>query len=244
MPNEVCDRLPDGAHIKVSECRLRVTDEPWCFAIQNQAAIIGHWAQRLEHTPTFFNGRVHIMLRHSVTDDTFMADYARTDFASFLYWRDHGFGDPTVNDGFGSAVLRSSDGAMLLGVQGPGNLNSGRAYCPGGFIDVKDVGADNFIDIDASITREVTEETGLDAALWARTPGYLIARSGALIAIAVEWCSALDAVNLAAVVRQHLRSEPDAELNDVTMIASFADAMAAPTPGYVRVLARALLPRH
>lgn len=237
-------QLSDGTCVRVSQCRLKVTDEAWPFAVRHQAAIAAHWLKRKGATPSFFNGRVHIMLRHKFEDGVFAADYARTDFASFLYWRDNGFADASVNDGFGSALLRSREGALLLGVQGPGNLNSGRAYCPGGFIDAKDVNADSVIDIDASIAREVAEETGFEPGSWVRSPGYLIARSGALIAIAVEWQSALDAAALAAAVRRHLRGEAHAELNDVMMIASVEEAFAAPTPGYVRVFAQTVLPQR
>ncbi len=45
----------------------------------------------------------------------FSADYFETDFASFLAWRDWGFPDNSVFNGFGMGALRGSDGAFVLG---------------------------------------------------------------------------------------------------------------------------------
>ena len=45
------------------------------------------------------------------------------------------------------------------------------------------------IDIDASIAREIGEETGLDAAALTRVPGYRVTLAGPLVSIAAEFCS-------------------------------------------------------
>ena len=91
------------------------------------------------------------------------ADFFETDFASFLAWRDWGFPDESVFNGFGMGALQSSDGAFLLGEMGSHTANAGRIYFPAGTPDPDDV-RDGAVDLAGSIVREVTGETGLDAA--------------------------------------------------------------------------------
>ena len=76
--------------------------------------------------------------------------FFKTDFETFLYWRDLPRGDADRARSFGASLIRSAEGYLLLGRQGPGQLNSGRVYPPSGLIDDDDV-RDGAIDIDASI---------------------------------------------------------------------------------------------
>ena len=94
------------------------------------------------------------------TGDRLRASYFETDFASFLAWRDWGFPDRDVFNGFGMGALRCSDGAFLLGEMADHTANAGRIYFPAGTPDLDDVklGA---VDIAGSIAREIEEETGL-----------------------------------------------------------------------------------
>ena len=41
--------------------------------------------------------------------------YFQTDLASFLVWRDRGFSDKNVFNGFGMSALLGNDGAFVLG---------------------------------------------------------------------------------------------------------------------------------
>ena len=93
--------------------------------------------------------------------DCFRADYFEADFASFLAWRDWGFPDKGVFNGFGMGALRGSDGAFVLGEMAANTANAGRIYFPSGMSDPCDV-RDGAFDIAGSIMREVEEETGLD----------------------------------------------------------------------------------
>src|SRR5713226_8995453 len=81
-------------------------------------------------------------------------------FASFLAWRDWGFPDGGVFNGFGMGALRCSDGAFVLGEMGEHTANAGRIYFPSGTPDLDDI-RDGAVDISGSIAREVLEETGL-----------------------------------------------------------------------------------
>ena len=92
--------------------------------------------------------------------DRLSADYFETDFASFLAWRDWGFPDKDVFNGFGMGALRASDGAFVLGEMAGHTANAGRIYFPSGTPDLDDI-RDGTMDIAGSVAREVEEETGL-----------------------------------------------------------------------------------
>lgn len=227
--------------VRIAACRLIVTDERWAFADDNRAAIEAHWMRRKAENPQFFNGIVHVMRRPHLAGDALAAACMPVPFADFLYWRERGFPDPTVYDGFGSALIRSREGHVLLGRQGAGNINAGKIYLPGGLIDHRDVVGDR-IDIDASIAREMREETGLDPAGLSRTPGFIVTVAGPMISIAVEYRAEATAEELRDRVRAFLRREHSPELDDVVVLRTHADIDEAGTSPYAVTLLRTVLP--
>ena len=151
----------EGTVVFVQHCALELSRKPWDFASDNATAIDDHWNRRRRSNPAFFNGVVHVLEAGTIVNGTFHATFKRTDFKSFLYWRETGYPDAAAHDAFGSALVVSREGHVVLGRQRAGNINAGIAYLPGGFIDQRDVANDGTIDIAASIRRELTEETGL-----------------------------------------------------------------------------------
>jgi hypothetical protein len=232
--------LAPGQTLKVDGCRLRIDSKPWAFALTNAAAIADHWQSVRVSNPAYFNGVVQILTEHRIDNGVFDARFATTDFASFLYWRRQRFPGKGVRDCFGAAVIRSVEGHILLGRQSAGNLNAGLAYCPGGFIDTCDIKADGTIDIDGSIGREITEETGLVVSTLTRTPGYLIAAAEASVAIGVEFRSELSADALRAQIHRTIAGEPNAELAEIIIVRQPDDLVGVPTTSYVRPLIHAL----
>lgn len=199
---------------RVSTCDLRLSPRPWQFAQTHSVEIEKHWQKRSLANPNFFNGRVLIMGEVAILGGVLRADLFETSFASFLYWKDGGYPDRSVRDGFGSALIRSSEGHVLLARQLPGHLNSGLLYMPGGFIDLNDVGIGGKVDIDASIARELREETGLEAGSFERRPGYLITQVGLQVSIAVEFRSVLPADQLQSLLLQQVSQQGDRELEE------------------------------
>jgi 8-oxo-dGTP pyrophosphatase MutT (NUDIX family) len=124
----------------------------------------------------------------------------------------------------------------MLGRQAAGHLNGGLAYFPGGFLDLRDTRDDGTIDIDASVERELAEETGLDPSRLQRKPGYVIACQGRHISIGVAFQSDLDRDDLLAVMRSGIGHDREQELNDIVPVASMADAAAIAMPEHARVL--------
>jgi hypothetical protein len=148
---------------RVTALDLALRSAPWPFAEQRRADIDAHFALKQGEKPQLFNGRV-LLARHPVfSPDRFSADFFETDFASFLAWRDWGFPDASVFNGFGMGALRCSDGAFVMGEMGRHTANAGRIYFPSGTPDLDDIRGDA-VDIAGSVAREVEEETGLASA--------------------------------------------------------------------------------
>jgi 8-oxo-dGTP pyrophosphatase MutT (NUDIX family) len=148
---------------RIATLDLKVRSFAWPFATERRAEIDAHFAERQREKPDIWNGRV-LLGRNAVrSGEHLCADFFETDFASFLAWRDWGFPDASVFNGFGMGALRSSDGAFLLGEMGHHTANAGRIYFPSGTPEPDDV-RDGVLDLEGSLIREVAEETGLDAA--------------------------------------------------------------------------------
>jgi 8-oxo-dGTP pyrophosphatase MutT (NUDIX family) len=145
---------------RVASLDLPVRPWSWPFAEARRADILAHFAEQQRDKPKLWNGRV-LLGRHPVfSGGCLSASYFETDFASFLAWRDWGFPDHSVFNGFGMGALRCSDGAFVLGEMGEHTSNAGRVYFPSGTPDLDDI-KDSAVDIAGSVARELEEETGL-----------------------------------------------------------------------------------
>lgn len=210
--------LPADGVLRTDSLRLRVIDTPWPLAVENAAAIADHFARRTAANPSFYDGEVFV-LRDIWQEGTGIgATLSLERFSSFLYWRDGLADDGRTLDGFGAALVRSAEGHVLAVEASPTTLNAGRIYLPGGFIDARDVGTDRMIDIDASIARELTEETGLEVRALQRLPGYLVARLGRHCCLCAEFRSMLGAEDLRRQMLAGAARDEARELADVVII--------------------------
>jgi hypothetical protein len=207
----------------------------WQFAQVRHAEIEAYWKECQSGRPKLFNGTIFVLRDWRLSAGTFTGSFLRTDFKSFLYWKESGYPDAGVLDGFGSAVIRSAEGHLMFGRQTRGNVNAGLVYPPGGFIDAQDARGAT-IDIDARIARELTEETGLHAGELERTPGYLLTRAGPLVSIGIEWRSALAAEDLRERILGHVRSQAEPELADVVIVSGRETIGAADMPSHARAI--------
>jgi len=234
--------LPKGRVVRVERCELVAADLPWPFADQHSAGVNAHWQRRLAENPNFFNGRIRMLADYAVEGDTLRGRFLETGFKEFLYWRETGEPDAGVTDAFASAVIWSRDGAVLLGRQRPGNINTGLSYLPGGFVDSNDVASDGRIDIAASSMREVAEETGIGADLLVRRPGFLLTFTGRQLSIGVEFSCDLGSSELSQTVMATLAQDPASELAEVVMVHRQSDLDLHEMPAFARLLLQHLLP--
>lgn len=237
--------LVDG----VWPCRavsLRVTAAQWPLAMRDRTAIDAAWSEALAANPRYFNGTVFVLRYAQHTDEMFEAEVGAAEFKTFLYWRDDPRRDPAVRDVFGTAVVVGADGAVMLGVQGAGQLNTGLAYPPGGLIDPRDLRPDGTIDIAASIARELLEETGLGPAAASgglvSAPGFLVTVADHFVSIAIVYRSPERARQIADRVTAFIKADRDPELERVVFVASLRDAAGIPSPPHVALLIAHLFP--
>ena len=173
-----------------------------------------------------WNGRV-LLGRHPVFTGTgFRASYFETDFASFLAWRDWGFPDKDVFNGFGMGALRSNDGAFVLGEMGGHTANAGRIYFASGTPDLDDILGDT-VDISGSVAREVAEETGLTVADYRADPHWDCVVSGSAIAMIriLNVDASGDALRVRIEANLALQSEP--ELSAIHLVRATSDLTSA-----------------
>ncbi|MDP1883607.1 MAG: NUDIX hydrolase, partial [Bradyrhizobium sp.] len=100
---------------RVTTLDLDVQPWSWPFADARREEIAAHFAARQREKPRLWNGRILLGRNPVFTVAGFRASYFETDFASFLAWRDWGFPDRDVFNGFGMGALRCADGAFVLG---------------------------------------------------------------------------------------------------------------------------------
>jgi 8-oxo-dGTP pyrophosphatase MutT (NUDIX family) len=153
------DLTPAVIH-RVTTLDLNFQPRPWPFADQRRADIDAHFALRQRDKPEIWNGRVLLGRDADISGDCFRANYFETDFASLLAWRDWGFPDPEIFNGFGMGALRCADGAFVMGEMGQHTANAGQIYFAAGTPDLDDL-RDGKVDMDDSVMRELEEETGL-----------------------------------------------------------------------------------
>ncbi len=222
-------------------CRMTVAPHRWAFAEAHQAEIAAHWDAQTAANPSYFNGTVLMLSGYRLENDAFVATAFATEFRNYLYWRRLGFPPADAIDGFGSAVIRAADGSVLLARQRSGQMNAGLFYLPGGFIDNRDVGADGCIDIAASVSREVVEETGLQLGEFEVQAGFVVTRLGAQLSIGVMFRSSLDRAALEQKVQRHIDSDPHGELEAVRFVSTLAELEGVPLADYCVPLLPALL---
>ena len=167
---------------RVTALDLPVQPFAWPFAETRRTEIAAHFAVKQREKPALWNGRVLLGRNPVFAGDRLSASYFETDFASFLAWRDWGFPDASVFNGFGMGALCCADGAFVLGEMGRHTANAGRIYFPSGTPDLDDV-REGTLDISGSVTRELEEETGLAPGEYESEPHWHCIYTGPALAM-------------------------------------------------------------
>lgn len=233
--------------VRLDDVDLSVAPHTWPLVVDEAGAIEECWARALARNPSYFNGCIHLMRGGELSASRLKADLFPADFKSYLYWRESGFTDHSVRDAFGSGLIRSREGHVILGRQREGNVNSGLTYLPGGFIDGRDVVADaatgrQSIAISKSILREVEEETGLKPDELDMTPGFYVTFTGPQISLAREVVSKETSADLKTKIMSFVTRDPMSELTDIIVVRGRSDFEDLAMPPYAKALLSALFP--
>ena len=210
---------------RVTALDLAFEPRPWPFADERRAEIAAHFAVKQREKP-IWNGRVLLGRDPVFTAGRLRANYFETDFASFLAWRDWGFPDAGVFNGFGMGALRASDGAFILGEMGQHTSNAGRIYFPSGTPDLDDIRVDA-VDISGSVAREVLEETGLAPADYRPNAHWDCVVSGSALAMIRILDVDLTGEALRARIEANLARQDQPELSAIHLVRATRDLTAA-----------------
>jgi hypothetical protein len=226
---------------RVTSLDLAVQKWPWPFAEARRAEIDAHFELQQRAKPKLWNGQVLLGRNPVFTRECFSASYFETDFASFLAWRDWGFPDKDVFNGFGMGALLSSDGAFALGEMGQHTSNAGRIYFPSGTPDLDDI-RDNAVDIAGSVARELEEETGLTASEYHSEAHWHCVFTGPAVAMIRILRVDLPGEALRARIEANLASQQQPELSAIHLVRGTGD-LTASMPRFVTAFIEAHLTR-
>jgi hypothetical protein len=211
---------------RVTSLDLPLQPWSWPFAEERRADIEAHFLAQQREKPKLWNGRVLLGRNPVFAGDRLTASYFETDFASFLAWRDWGFPDKDVFNGFGMGALLASDGAFALGEMGQHTSNAGRIYFPSGTPDLDDI-KDSAVDIEGSVARELEEETGLTAAEYRGETDWHCVFTGPAVAMIRILRVDLPGDALRARIEANLALQPSPELAAIHLVRGVGDLNAA-----------------
>lgn len=210
---------------------LSFVPKEWAYAREKRAEMDAAFAELKRLKPAVWNGRVLLMHRQALSDGVMRGEYLETDYASFSTWCRWGRPPAGVHDCFGAAAIVTADKALLLGVMGPHTANAGRIYLPCGTPDPADI-VDGKVDLEASVARELKEETGCELAEFDVAPGWTTVVHGPLIIQVKMLHSRETAGALRGRILAHLAKEAQPELADIRIVRGMADVEPA-MPAFV-----------
>lgn len=220
--------------VRLDSTRLTITDAPLAFATRNRDAIAAHWQRAIPQNQRLWNGPQFLFTDVVCAGGVLSGIGHRTDFSTFLYWRDHARDGSAVHIA-GTSVPVTTDGALLVVRMAAHTANAGKLYFPAGSLDPDDV-SDGAIDITTNIGREMAEETGLEPPLAAYDDFMMAARGDHAWFVGRRCRLGLTFEACVAQVHAHQAATGDDEVAELVAIRSPDDAdMLVP---YARALAR------
>ncbi len=203
---------------QVAQVHARCEPYEWLWPRENEAAVRANWAERTRDKPSMFNGRVLLVNEVTIADGCCDTTYFETDFADFLAWRDLGYPDPSITNGYAMGALQGSDGAFICGVMGGHTANAGRVYFPAGTPDPSDLRPDGTVDLSGSVLRELSEETDLPAESYRVAEGWTVVRQWPALAFFRFITCSEPAEVVARIIRANIARQDDPELSGAKVI--------------------------
>jgi 8-oxo-dGTP pyrophosphatase MutT (NUDIX family) len=224
----------------VAALDIHVEAYDWPFARARAAEIDAHWESLRADRPNLFNGRVFLFRNLQIEHACLTGACFEVEFKAFIAARDFGHPDKAVFNCFAQGALRLPDGAFLLGEMAADTSNAGRIYFPAGTPDPSDA-VDGRVDLERSVLRELTEETGLAAVDMTLEPGWTILFDRQMVACLKPMRLKLDRATALARIAAHIGGETHPELARIHVAASRNDIVAERMPLFIQAyLAREL----
>lgn len=216
--------------IPISDVDIRLTPGQWLVPDDLRARAPQHWAVQVARNPHLWDGRILGVLAQEqqggvrIEDGVLRADAREDAYSVFLTWRDEGLQQIAMHNLFGSALILSSDGALILGIMGEDTANAGKIYPPGGSLEPRDV-RNGKVDVLGCIALELAEETGLPIDE-AEQGGLLAIFDGPRISVGQILRFAQTSDALVARIRADLEVQEHRELADVIAVRSGGEVAA------------------
>ncbi len=208
---------------RVSRVDAHCVPMKWEWAEQNRGFIEENWKRRVADKPKMFNGRVLLLSNLEFEQDLCRNTYFETSYANLIAWIDQDYPDKSIANGFAMGALRGSDGAFVCGVMAAHTANAGRVYFAAGTPDLDDLRPDGSVDLAASLTRELIEETGLTEAEFHVDDEWIIVQRWPTIALVRMVTMPVTAEEGAAKIRANIAKEEEPELQDVRIVRGMCD---------------------
>jgi len=206
-------------------------EHPWVSA--ERSAIASNWARDQVERPWLFNGTVLLHRGLQLDRDVITGTSHRAPYAA-LRWLVDGAVRADVWHLFGSPLILTADGAVLLIRMAAKTANPGKVYAPAGSLDESDI-SNGAVDVLGGILREALEETGLDLSGAEAENRFLAWRNAWLVAVFRRFRLAETADVLVSRIREHIRTDPEQEIADVVVVRGPRDV--GPTaPAYMQAM--------
>ena len=225
---------------RVERTEIGLSAAPLPIDRAHEAEIAEHWARAHAANPALYDGPVLLVGDWRVEHNILWATCHRSRFRTVLWLRDNWAPALGTWNAFGSGLLRTADGAVLLGEMAGHTANPGRVYCPGGILDFDDI-AGTRIDPEACIRRELTEETGLAPGEYRMAPGWLVAHEGRALSLARICDLPWDAGEARAELSSRIARQAQPELSGLHVVRSVADGARLHIPGFTALKLGAVL---
>jgi 8-oxo-dGTP pyrophosphatase MutT (NUDIX family) len=212
---------------------IRVEAYDWPFARERADDIDAHWQKLRAARPYLFDGRVFLFRNMKIADARLTGFCFEVGYKAFLAQRDFGYPDREAFNCFAQGALRAPDGAFLLGEMAAHTANGGRIYFPAGTPEPSDV-RQGRVDLDRSVLRELSEETGLAADDVSPEPGWTVIFERQMIACLKPMRLKPDRATALKRIAAHIASEKQPELARVHVAASRADIDAERMPLFIQ----------
>jgi 8-oxo-dGTP pyrophosphatase MutT (NUDIX family) len=208
----------EGEVFEVSSFRLRVSEAPHPWVLENAAAIESNWQREVAANPRLFNGRMVFQRELRFERGHIEGRAHMVPFAAFLHWRRSGRGDGGHHL-FAMPMIASADGAVIAIRMADTTANPGRVYSPAGSLDAHDV-KDGLCDLEENMRRETREETGLELDDMTADPICRAVHVANSVAVFRVFRSALDEEALRTRIAAHVAADPEPEISEMVGIRS------------------------
>jgi hypothetical protein len=232
MEREMSD-ADDGVYF-ADETGLELTDAPLAFESENRKQIDKHWAEAVAAKPRMWNGPFFLFTDAEIAGGMLRGMAHRTDYATFLFWRDHGRPHDIAHI-TGTSLPVTADGALFAVRMSAHTANAGNIYFPAGSLDEDDLDGGRF-DLTRSIARELAEETGFIMGGTVIDRDYAVARAEGCYHVTRRNRLPHDFATCARLLAQHQAAGGDDETDAAVAIRKDDDSRALLRP-YARILA-------